>query len=168
MCVFGAGCSELTVTISSPCLVKASLASGGKLGVDMMTSGYFDQTPFKLSFSTRAAGKYEFLVRRVTYAFFDPIPSGDEDEASVPSVINATPRGAGATKGNGLCLSRETWSLERIHRGKVRTDYQCAARGRQPGSITLSNAGSGSFLDCGNLGVKAGQHPRDWKRPSSN
>ena len=43
--------------IFNPCLVNASLASEGKLGVDMMTSGYLEPARFRLSFSTRAAGK---------------------------------------------------------------------------------------------------------------
>lgn len=67
------GCSESTVMIRNPCLVNASFASEGRPGVDMMTSGCLDPTRLKLSFNTRAAGKYEFLVRRVTYAFLDPI-----------------------------------------------------------------------------------------------
>ena len=71
--VFGVGCSESTVTISSPCLVNASLASEGELGVDMMTSGYLDLACFRLSFNTRAAARYELFVRSVTYAFLDPI-----------------------------------------------------------------------------------------------
>ena len=71
--MFGLGCSGPTVTIRNPRLVSASFVSDGKLGVDMMTSGCFDPTRFKLSFNTRAAGKYELFVRRVTYAFFDSI-----------------------------------------------------------------------------------------------
>jgi hypothetical protein len=73
------GCSGLTVVVSILCLVRASFASVGKLGVVMMTSGYLDPTRCKLSFSTRAAGKYEFFVRSVTYAFLGPIfRYGDE------------------------------------------------------------------------------------------
>jgi hypothetical protein len=72
--VFG-GCSESTVTISNPFLASASRDSKGKLGVAIMTSGYLDPTRCRLSFSTRAAGKYEFFVRSVAYAFFDPIAS---------------------------------------------------------------------------------------------
>ena len=72
-CVLGSGCSESTVTIRNPRLVNTSFASDGKLGVDMMTSGCLDPTRAKLSFNTRAAGKYELFVRRVTYAFFDSI-----------------------------------------------------------------------------------------------
>lgn len=73
--VFGAGCSKFTVMISNPCLVNASLASEGKLGVDMITSGYLDPACFKLSFNTRAAARYELFVRSVTYAFLGPISS---------------------------------------------------------------------------------------------
>ena len=69
------GCSESTVRTFNPCLVNASLASEGKLGVDMITSGYLDPACFKLSFNTRAAGRYEFFVRSVTYAFLDSISS---------------------------------------------------------------------------------------------
>ena len=70
------GCSESTVTISNPCLINASVASGGKLGVDMITSGYLDPACFKLSFNTRAAATYEFFVRSVTYALLGSISSG--------------------------------------------------------------------------------------------
>ena len=71
--VFGVGFSESTVTTSSPCLVNASFASEGVLEVDMMTSGYLDLACFKLSFNTRAAARYELLVRSATYAFLNPI-----------------------------------------------------------------------------------------------
>lgn len=74
--VLGVGFSESTVTISNLCLVSASLASKGKLGVDIITSGYLDPVCFKLSFNTRAAAKYEFFVRSVTYAFLGTIFSG--------------------------------------------------------------------------------------------
>jgi hypothetical protein len=76
--VFGGGCNESTVMILNPRLVNASLASEGRLGVAMMTSGYLDPARLKLSFSTRAAGRYELLERRVTYAFLDSIFSDGE------------------------------------------------------------------------------------------
>lgn len=83
--VFGAGRSESTVTISNPCLVNASFASEGKLGVDMMISGYLDLACFKLSFNTRAAARYELFVRSVTYAFLNPISSDLGKSARVVS-----------------------------------------------------------------------------------
>lgn len=73
MWVFGLGCSGSTVRTFNPCLSSTWFVSDGKLGVDMMTRGYLDPTRFKQSFSTKAAGKYEFFVRRVTYAFLGSI-----------------------------------------------------------------------------------------------
>lgn len=86
--VLGVGCSELTVMTSTPSLLRASFASAGKPGVDMITSEYLDPARFKLSFSTRAAGRYEFLVRSVTYAFLGAIFS--DDKASVLRAMEAT------------------------------------------------------------------------------
>ena len=82
----GAGFNKSTGTISNPCLVNASLVSKGKLGVDMITSGYLEPACFRLSFNTRAAGKYELFVRSVTYAFLDSIPNFGEQRGLGPGI----------------------------------------------------------------------------------